>query len=156
MTLAYDRATASRLGITPQMIDASLYQAFGQAQVSTMYTGINQYHVVLEVDPKFWQSPTSLQDVYIRTAKGKVVPLSAIASYEANTAPLSVNHQGQYPSVTISFNLAPGVALSDASAPSSRWNKKSVCPILFAECFLAPFRRSNLRSPQNRFLSLLR
>ena len=115
MTLVYDRATASRLGITPQMLDTSLYQAFGQAQVSTMYTGINQYHVVLEVDPKFWQSPTSLQDVYIRSAHGTVVPLSAIASYQANTAPLSVNHQGQYPSVTISFNLAPGVALSDAS-----------------------------------------
>ena len=115
MTLVYDRATASRLGITPQMLDASLYEAFGQAQVSTMYTGINQYHVVLEVDPKFWQSPTSLQDVYIRSAQGTVVPLSAIASYEANTAPLSVNHQGQYPSVTISFNLAPGIALSDAS-----------------------------------------
>jgi multidrug efflux pump len=115
MTLVYDRATASRLGITPQMLDTSLYQAFGQAQVSTMYTGINQYHVVLEVDPKFWQSPTSLQDVYIRTAQGKVVPLSAVASYQANTAPLSVNHQGQYPSVTISFNLAPGIALSDAS-----------------------------------------
>ena len=115
MTLVYDRATASRLGITPQMLDTSLYQAFGQAQVSTMYTGINQYHVVLEVDPKFWQSPTSLQDVYIRTAQGMVVPLSAVASYQANTAPLSVNHQGQYPSVTISFNLAPGIALSDAS-----------------------------------------
>ena len=115
MTLVYDRATASRLGITPQMLDTSLYQAFGQAQVSTMYTGINQYHVVLEVDPKFWQSPTGLQDVYIRTAQGKVVPLSAVASYQANTAPLSVNHQGQYPSVTISFNLAPGIALSDAS-----------------------------------------
>jgi multidrug efflux pump len=115
MTLVYDRATASRLGITPQMLDTSLYQAFGQAQVSTMYTGINQYHVVLEVDPKFWQSPTSLQDVYIRSAQGTVVPLSAIASYQANTAPLSVNHQGQYPSVTISFNLAPGIALSDAS-----------------------------------------
>jgi multidrug efflux pump len=115
MTLVYDRATASRLGITPQILDATLYEAFGQAQVSTMYTGINQYHVVLEVDPKFWQSPTSLQDVYVRSAQGTVVPLSAIASYEPSTAPLSVNHQGQYPSVTISFNLAPGVALSDAS-----------------------------------------
>ena len=115
MSLVYDRATASRLGITPQMLDATLYQAFGQAQVSTMYTGINQYHVVLEVDPKFWQSPTSLQDVYIRSGQGQVVPLSAVARYEPSTAPLAVNHQGQYPSVTISFNLAPGVALSDAS-----------------------------------------
>jgi multidrug efflux pump len=110
----YDRETASRLGITPQMIDNSLYEAFGQSQVSTMYTAINQYHVVLEVDPKFWQSPTELNDVYIRAAQGKVVPLSAVAHYENNTAPLAVNHQGQYPSVTISFNTAPGVALSDA------------------------------------------
>jgi multidrug efflux pump len=114
--LAYDRQTASRLGLTPQTIDNSLYEAFGQAQVSTMYTGINQYHVVMEVAPKFWQSPTMLDDVYIRAAQGKVVPLSAIAHYEPATAALSVNHQGQYPSVTISFNLAPGVALSQASA----------------------------------------
>jgi multidrug efflux pump len=115
MNLVYDRTTASRLGITPQIIDSTLYQAFGQAQVSTMYTGINQYHVVLEVDPKFWQSPVSLQDVYIRSSQGGVVPLSAIAHYEPTTAALAVNHQGQYPSVTISFNLAPGVSLSDAS-----------------------------------------
>ena len=114
--LAYDRQTASRLGLTPQTIDNSLYEAFGQAQVSTMYTGINQYHVVMEVAPKFWQSPTMLDDVYIRAAQGRVVPLSAIAHYEPATAALSVNHQGQYPSVTISFNLAPGVALSQASA----------------------------------------
>ena len=113
--LTYDRDTASRLGITPQMLDNSLYEAFGQAQVSTMYTAINQYHVVLEVEPKYWQSPVNLKDVYIRAAQGKVVPLSAVAHYEPSTAPLSVNHQGQYPSVTISFNLAPGVALSDAS-----------------------------------------
>ncbi len=113
--LTYDRATASRLGITPQMLDNSLYEAFGQAQVSTMFTGINQYHVVMEVEPKFWQSPVNLKDVYIRAAQGKVVPLSAVTHYQPTTAPLSVNHQGQYPSVTISFNLAPSVALSDAS-----------------------------------------
>jgi len=113
--LTYDRETASRLGITPQMLDNSLYEAFGQAQVSTMYTAINQYHVVLEVEPKHWQSPVDLNDVYIRAAQGKVVPLSAVAHYAPSTAPLAVNHQGQYPSVTISFNLAPGVALSDAS-----------------------------------------
>ncbi len=113
--LTYDRNTASRLGITTQMLDNSLYEAFGQAQVSTMYTAINQYHVVLEVAPKYWQSPVNLNDVYIRAAQGKVVPLSAVANYEPSTAPLAVNHQGQYPSVTISFNLAPGVSLSDAS-----------------------------------------
>jgi multidrug efflux pump len=98
------------------MVDNALYEAFGQAQVSTMFTGINQYHVVLEVAPKYWQSPVNLNDVYIRAAQGKVIPISAIAHYEPNTAPLAVNHQGQYPSVTISFNLAPGVALSEATA----------------------------------------
>ncbi len=115
VNVVYDRATAARLGITPMQIDNTLYEAFGQAQVSTMYTGVNQYHVVLEVDPKFWQSPLGLNNVYIRAAQGKVVPLSAVAHYETTTAPLSVNHQGQYPSVTVSFNLARGVALSDAS-----------------------------------------
>ena len=112
--VVYDRQTASRLGITPQMIDSTLYETFGQSQVSTMYTAINQYHVVLEVEPKYWQSPVNLRDVYIRAAQGRVVPLSAVAHYETTTAPLSVNHQSQYPSVTISFNLAPGVSLSDA------------------------------------------
>jgi multidrug efflux pump len=126
--LTYDRDTASRLGITPQMLDNSLYEAFGQAQVSTMYTNINQYHVVLEVDPKFWQSPLGLKDVYIRPSQGKVVPLNAIAHYEPTTAPLSVNHQGQYPSVTISFNLAPGVPLSQASAAISNLEQKMGMP----------------------------
>ncbi|MFY9841694.1 MAG: multidrug efflux RND transporter permease subunit [Terriglobales bacterium] len=126
--LTYDRVTASRLGITPQMIDASLYEAFGQAQVSTMYTAINQYHVVLEVSPQFWQSPVSLDYVYIRPSQGKVVPLSAIAHYEPATAPLAVNHQGQYPSVTISFNLAPGVALSQASSAILNLEQKMGMP----------------------------
>jgi len=115
-SLVYDRATASRLGITPQTIDNSLYQAFGQAQVSTMYTGVNQYHVVMEVQPKYWQTPEGLNDVYIRASQGKVVPLSALAHFEPTTAPLSVNHQGQLPSVTVSFNLAPGVSLGQAAA----------------------------------------
>jgi len=114
--LTYDRQTASRLGITPQTIDSTLYEAFGQAQVSTMYTALNQYHVVMEVAPQFWQNPQALNDVYVQTSSGGVVPLSAIAHYEPTIAPLSVNHQGQFPSVTVSFNLAPGVALSDAAA----------------------------------------
>jgi multidrug efflux pump len=115
-SLVYDRDTASRLGITPQMIDNTLYEAFGQAQVSTMYTALNQYHVVMEVAPQFWQNPSSLSDIYVRPSVGKEVPLSAITHYAPQTAPLSVNHQSQFPSVTISFNLAPGVALSDAAA----------------------------------------
>jgi multidrug efflux pump len=128
MNVVYDRATAARLGITPQQIDNTLYEAFGQSQVSTMYTGVNQYHVVLEVEPKFWQSPLGLNDVYIRTSQGKVVPLSAVAHYEPTTAPLAVNHQGQYPSVTISFNLAPGVALSDASRAITEMEQKMGMP----------------------------
>jgi multidrug efflux pump len=113
-SLTYDRATAMRLGITPQQIDDTLYDAFGQRQVSTMFTTLNQYHVVMEVEPQFWQSPEGLKQIYLRSTNGGVVPLSAVAHYEPATAPLAVNHQGQFPSVTFSFNLAPGVALSDA------------------------------------------
>jgi len=112
--LDYDRATAQRLGITPQAIDATLYDAFGQRQVSTMYTQLNQYHVVMEVEPRYWQSPEGLKEIYLHAADGGIVPLSAIARYQPETAPLAVNHQGQFPAVTFSFNLAPGVALSDA------------------------------------------
>jgi multidrug efflux pump len=113
-SLVYDRATAARLGISPQLIDNTLYDAFGQRQVSTMFTSLNQYHVVMEVDPKFWQSPEGLNNIYLRATNGAVVPLNAVAHYEATTAPIAVNHQGQFPSVTLSFNLATGVALSDA------------------------------------------
>ncbi len=113
-SLVYDRPTASRLGITPQMIDNTLYLAFGQAQVSTMYRAQNQYHVVMEVAPRFWQSPKGLNDVYVHPSTGGEVPLDAITHFETTTAPLTVSHQGQFPSATVSFNLAPGVALSDA------------------------------------------
>jgi multidrug efflux pump len=112
--LVYDRKTAARLGITPQLLDSTLYSAFGQSQVSTMYTSLNQYHVVMEVAPKFWQDPQALNYVYIHSSTGGVVPLSAVAHFEKKIAPLAVNHDGQFPAVTISFNLAPGVALSDA------------------------------------------
>ena len=114
-SLVYDRTTASRMQITPQLIDSTLYDAFGQALVSTMYTPLNQYYVVMEVAPQYWQSPQGLNDVYINSPTGGVVPLSAVTHLESRTAPLAVNHQGQFPSVTVSFNLAPGVALSDAT-----------------------------------------
>jgi multidrug efflux pump len=113
--LSYDRPTASRLGITPQSIDSSLYDAFGQAQVSTMYTSLNQYHVVMEAAPQYLQSPQGLNDIYLNSTPAGEVPLVAVTSYAPTTAPLSVNHQGQFPSVTVSFNLAPGVALGDAT-----------------------------------------
>ena len=109
-----DRATASRLGVSPQLIDDTLYDAFGQRQVSIMYTPLNQYHVVMGVAPRFWQNPSTLNDIYVRSAAGTQVPLSAVARFEPASTLLSVNHQGQFPVVTMSFNLAPGAALGDA------------------------------------------
>jgi multidrug efflux pump len=113
-SLTIDRSTASRLGVTPQAIDDTLYDAFGQRQVSTMYTALNQYHVVLEMDPQFLEHPQSLDLVRVRSKDGSLVPLSAFAHYAPSTAPLQINHQSQFPSVTISFNLRPGMALGDA------------------------------------------
>jgi multidrug efflux pump subunit AcrB len=98
------------------MIDDTLYDAFGQRQVSTMFTHLNQYHVVMEVEPRFWQSPAGLDAIYLRSSGGGQVPLSAVARFAPATAPLAVNHQGLLPSVMVSFNLAPGVALSQATA----------------------------------------
>jgi len=118
--LTIDRDTAARLGITPRMIDDTLYDAFGQRQVSTMYQSLNQYHVVMQVEPRFWQSPEALDLIYVRSAKGQLVPLSAFARFERRTTSLSVNHQGLWPSVTISFNLPPGTALGDAVAAIDR------------------------------------
>jgi multidrug efflux pump len=112
--LAIDRDTASRLGVTTQLIDETLYDAFGQRQVSTMYTQLNQYHVVMEAAPKFWQDPSALKDIYVHSSNGSTVPLSAFAHYEPATTALAVNHQGQFPAVTLSFNLAQGVALGEA------------------------------------------
>ncbi len=112
--LTIDRDTASRLGLTPASIDQVLYDAFGQRQVSTMYTGLNQYFVVMEVDPKYQLSPDALNGIFIKSTTGAMVPLSAIAHYEQKRTSLQVNHQGQYPAVTLSFNLAPNVALGDA------------------------------------------
>ena len=112
--VTYDRDTAARFGISPQLIDNTLYDAFGQRQVSTMYKSLNQYHVVMEAAPQYWQSPQALRDLYVHAPNGQQVPLNAIAHFGPAVAPLSVNHQGLFPSVTISFNLQPGVALGDA------------------------------------------
>jgi multidrug efflux pump len=113
-SLVIDRATASRLGITPQLIDDTLDDAFGQRQVAIMYSPLNQYHVVLEVEPRFWQRPETLGDIYLPSATGGMVPLSAFSRYEPTQTALAVNHQAQFPAVTLTFNLAPGVALGDA------------------------------------------
>ena len=111
-----DRPTAARLGITPDLVDQTLGNAFGQQVVSTIYTERNQYRVVMEVDPRFAQGPEALKDVYLKTPAGETVPLSAVARYDYSNAPLSVNHQGQFAAATISFNLPPGVSLSEAAA----------------------------------------
>jgi len=112
--LVIDRNTASRFGIMPQMIDDTLYDAFGQRLVSIIFTQLNQYHVVLEVKPDFQQRPSDLTNIYVPAANGGQVPLNAFTHFEPSTTALAVNHQGQFPSVTISFNLAPGAALGDA------------------------------------------
>ena len=114
-TLVIDRATAARLGITTRMIDQTLYNAFGQAQVSTIYSTLNQYHVVMEVAPQYWQGPEALKSVYVLSPTRGQVPLSAIARYEPTMASLSVNHQSQFVASTISFNLALGVSLGEAA-----------------------------------------
>jgi multidrug efflux pump len=112
--LVIDRDTASRFGIRPQTIDDTLYNAFGQRQISTIFTQSNQYRIVLEVKPQFQDELQDLQHIRLRSASGGQVPLSAFTRIETSTAPLSISHQGQFPVVTISFNLAPGVALGDA------------------------------------------
>jgi multidrug efflux pump len=112
--LTIDRNTAARLGITSQTIDRFLYDAFGQEQVSVMYTNLNQYHVVMEVNPSFWQNPQGLKYIYVTGANGAQVPLSAFTKFRADTTPLAVNHSGQLPSITLTFNLLPTVSLSEA------------------------------------------
>ena len=112
--LTIDRDTAARLGILPGTIDDTLYDAFGQRQVSTIFTQLNQYRVILEVRPEDQQDPRALDRIYLKSQTGESVPLSAIAHFEQGTSPLAISHQGQFPSGTISFNLAPGGALGDA------------------------------------------
>ena len=112
--IQYDRTTAARFNISPALIDSTLYDAFGQRQVSTMYRSLNQYHVIMEAAPVYWQNPLILREVYVRSPGGKEVPLSAFAHFAPATAPLSVTHQGLFPAITLSFNLREGVALGDA------------------------------------------
>ena len=114
-SLRIDRDAASRLGVNTKTIDATLNDLFGQRQVSTIYTALNQYRVVMEAAPQYWQSPQALDDVFVSNTEGKQIPLSAFSSYGPNNTPLAVNHQGQFVASTISFNLPVGVALSDAT-----------------------------------------
>jgi len=133
--LVIDRQTAARLGITPQDIDNVLYDAFGEREIATTYTPLNQYYVVMVVDPSFWQDPTALHNIYVTASGGGMVPLSAFTHYEAGTAPLAVNHSSVFPSVTFSFNLAPGVALGDAVNLINAAEKKAGMPTTITGSF---------------------
>ena len=126
--LVIDRPTASRLGISPQQIDAALYNAFGQSQVSVIYTPLNQYHVVMEAAPAFWQQPDTLHDIQVLSSGGQLVPLSAFTSYKTSASSLAVNHQSQFPAVTTSFNLAPGVSLGAAVVAVETATRELVMP----------------------------
>jgi multidrug efflux pump len=124
----YDRVSAAKLGLTVKTLDSALYSAFGQSEVSIIYTQLNQYYVVLEVAPQYWQSPEGLKDIYLQTSGGGNIPLLAVAKGQANTTPLAVNHTGLFPSVTVSFNLAPNVSLSDATLSINQMQKRLGAP----------------------------
>jgi multidrug efflux pump len=128
VSIDIDRSTAARLGITTQLIDDILYSAFGQRQVSTIFTQVNQYRVVLEVQPKFQQNPLKLKDIYLRSTTGGTVPLSAITRVKATSGPLLLDHQGQFPATTLSFNLAPGASLGQAVQAMEAATKKIGLP----------------------------
>jgi multidrug efflux pump len=126
--ITYDRPTAARLGITPQSLNQSLYSAFGQSEVSIIYTQLNQYYVVLEVAPPYWQSPDGLKNIYLNTSGSGIVPLSTVTSAQANTTPLIINHTSSFPSVTVSFNLASNMSLSDATRLVSQMQNRLNMP----------------------------
>jgi multidrug efflux pump len=126
--LSYDRSTAARLGITPQSLDQSLYSAFGQSEVSIIYTQLNQYYVVLEVAPPYWQSPDGLKNIYLNTTGSGIIPLSTVTSSQASTTPLIINHTSGFPSVTVSFNLASSMPLSDATSAVGQMQQRLNMP----------------------------
>jgi multidrug efflux pump len=126
--LTYDRVTAAKLGLTAQTLDSALYGAFGQSQVSIIYTQLNQYYVVLEVAPGYSQNPEGLKSIYLHSAGGGSIPLSAVARAQTSTTPLSINHTGLFPSVTVSFNLAPNLSLSDATRAIEQMKQKLGTP----------------------------
>ncbi len=149
-SLVIDRQTASRLGITPLMIDDTLYDAFGQRQIATLFTQLNQYHVVLEALPEFQKHPANLQDIYIRATGGLAVPLSAFTRLESGTAPLALNRQGQFPVVTVSFNLAPGESLGAATKAIEQARQQLGMPLSIQTAFqgtAAAFQASLTNEP---------
>jgi multidrug efflux pump len=126
--LTFDRVTAAKLGLTVQSLDSALYNAFGQSEVSVIRTQLNQYYVILEVAPQYWQSPAGLKSVYLPTSNKGHIPLAAVATSQSNTIPLAINHTGLFPSVTASFNLAPGVSLSEATTRITDMQKRLGVP----------------------------
>jgi multidrug efflux pump len=128
MMLNYDRPSAARFGITPQLIDNSLYFGFGESQVSTIFTSLNQYYVVLQAAPQFLLNPTTLRSTYVHSNNGGIVPLNAFTHATASTSPLGINHSSFFPSVTVSFNLAPGVSLGEATRLIDRMEQRIGVP----------------------------
>jgi multidrug efflux pump len=128
MLMNYDRVTAAKLGLTAQSLDSGLYDAFGQAEVSIIYTQLNQYYVVLEVAPQYWQSPEGLKDIYFQSSGGDGIPFQTVATGQANTTPLAINHTFLFPSVTVSFNLAPNMSLSDATLSIAQMQRRLGTP----------------------------
>ncbi len=136
--LDYDRSSAAKLGLTTQSLDSALYSAFGQSEVSIIYTQLNQYYVVLEVAPQYTQSPEGLKDIYFHTAASTSnFPLSTVAESQANTTPLAISHTGLFPSVTLSFNLAPNVSLSQATSSINQMQRRLGTPATLLAGFLA-------------------
>ena len=148
--VTYDRDTAARFGISPQLIDNTLYDAFGQRQVSTMYTSLNQYHVVMEAAPHFWQDPEFLSQIYVRAPGGEQVPLNAITRFAPSTAPLSVHHQGLFPAVTISFNLAPGSRWAMRTKRLRKRRRSWVCRPRFTRDSRERRKPTRIRWPASR------
>jgi multidrug efflux pump len=126
--MTYDRVTAAKLGLTAKSLDSALYGAFGQSEVSIIYTQLNQYYVILEVAPQYWQSPEGLKDIYLQTSSRGNIPLLTVAKGQTNTTPLAISHTGLFPSVTVSFNLAPNVSLSDATLAINQMQKRLGTP----------------------------
>jgi multidrug efflux pump len=133
--LAFDRPTAARLGITPQNIDDALYDGLGQRQVSTLFTQLNQYHLIMEVQPEFRRTPANLNDIYVHAGTGPSVPLSAITRASEVTAPILISHMGQFPATTVSFNLAPGASLGEAVSAIDRIVKQLPAPAALVGTF---------------------
>jgi hydrophobe/amphiphile efflux-1 (HAE1) family protein len=150
VSVTVDREKASRLNILPQAIDDTLYDAFGQRQVATIFTQLNQYRVILEVDPQFQQTPASLDKVYVKSTTGQMIPLTTFATVQVGTAPLSIVHEGQFPAVTLSFNLASGKSLGQAVDAINRATQEIGLPDTVATSFsgsAAEFRSSLASEP---------